>query len=314
MNSLFGIETEYGIAVEGADAGELVAASREVVKAYAGRYAGPWNYRAEDPRNDMRGFHVDKLAQDPTDAQFESPDKAPRPPKIAATASCSTARVFITITAIPNTRRPNAPSLRSLVAHDKAGERIVLDCARAYSATIGKSVEIFKNNTDFHGASLRHARKLSDAPRRAVGKRGARTSRHFWRRALFTRARAKSAAKSAAWRRCNYQISQRADFFSVLQSVDTLHNRPLVNTRDEAARRCAPFSPSARHRGRRQHERIRHSVARRRDEPGGGADRNWLANAGGAARSGASHQSKFRAIETYRWMVETDDGDTDQRD
>jgi len=31
----------------------------------------------------------------------------------------------------------------------------------------------------------------------------------------------------------NYQLSQRADFFSVLQSVDTLHNRPLVNTRDE---------------------------------------------------------------------------------
>jgi proteasome accessory factor A len=31
-----------------------------------------------------------------------------------------------------------------------------------------------------------------------------------------------------------YQLSQRADFFSVLQSVDTLANRPLVNTRDEA--------------------------------------------------------------------------------
>ena len=33
---------------------------------------------------------------------------------------------------------------------------------------------------------------------------------------------------------CPYQLSQRADFFSTLQSVDTLHNRPLVNTRDEA--------------------------------------------------------------------------------
>jgi proteasome accessory factor A len=31
----------------------------------------------------------------------------------------------------------------------------------------------------------------------------------------------------------DYQLSQRADFFQVLQSVDTLHNRPLVNTRDE---------------------------------------------------------------------------------
>ncbi|MFL6541007.1 MAG: proteasome accessory factor PafA2 family protein, partial [Chthoniobacterales bacterium] len=30
-----------------------------------------------------------------------------------------------------------------------------------------------------------------------------------------------------------YQISQRADFFSVLVSIDTMNKRPLVNTRDE---------------------------------------------------------------------------------
>ena len=30
-----------------------------------------------------------------------------------------------------------------------------------------------------------------------------------------------------------FQISQRADFFSVLVSIDTMNKRPLVNTRDE---------------------------------------------------------------------------------
>src|SRR2546429_4509434 len=30
-----------------------------------------------------------------------------------------------------------------------------------------------------------------------------------------------------------YQISQRADFFSVVVSIDTMNRRPLVNTRDE---------------------------------------------------------------------------------
>src|SRR5437899_8710228 len=30
-----------------------------------------------------------------------------------------------------------------------------------------------------------------------------------------------------------FQISQRADFFSVLVSIDTMNRRPLVNTRDE---------------------------------------------------------------------------------
>ncbi len=73
MTSLFGIETEYGIAVEGAETTALVAASRDVVKHFRGRYAAPWNYRAEDPRNDVRGFHVEKLSQDATDAQFDRP-------------------------------------------------------------------------------------------------------------------------------------------------------------------------------------------------------------------------------------------------
>ena len=30
-----------------------------------------------------------------------------------------------------------------------------------------------------------------------------------------------------------YQISQRADFFSVVVSIDTVNRRPLINTRDE---------------------------------------------------------------------------------
>ena len=32
---------------------------------------------------------------------------------------------------------------------------------------------------------------------------------------------------------CVYQISQRADFFSVLVSIDTMNRRPIINTRDE---------------------------------------------------------------------------------
>ena len=40
-------------------------------------------------------------------------------------------------------------------------------------------------------------------------------------------------AESAAGQPGVYQISQRADFFSVLVSIDTMNRRPLVNTRDE---------------------------------------------------------------------------------
>src|SRR6266480_1186580 len=40
-------------------------------------------------------------------------------------------------------------------------------------------------------------------------------------------------AESAASQPGVFQISQRADFFSVLVSIDTMNRRPLVNTRDE---------------------------------------------------------------------------------
>ena len=40
-------------------------------------------------------------------------------------------------------------------------------------------------------------------------------------------------AESAAGQPGVFQISQRADFFTVLVSIDTMNKRPLVNTRDE---------------------------------------------------------------------------------
>ncbi|MBV9469058.1 MAG: proteasome accessory factor PafA2 family protein [Abitibacteriaceae bacterium] len=234
MNSLFGIETEYGVTVEGADATGLVAASREVVQSYSGRSAGPWNYRAEDPRNDVRGFHVDKLSQDPTDAQFDKPGD-----KVASPTEDRCDRVLLNGARLyndhghPEYSTPECSSLRALVAHDKAGERIILECANAYAAKTGKATQIFKNNTDFHGASYgTHESYLMQ--------RGVAWDDVIYNLAPFlaTRIIYAGAGKVGIEERgapsCSYQLSQRADFFSVLQSVDTLHNRPLVNTRDEA--------------------------------------------------------------------------------
>lgn len=233
MNSLFGIETEYGIAVEGAEANALVAASRDVVKSFRGRYAAPWNYRAEDPRNDVRGFHVEKLSQDATDAQFDRPhDRVNSPTEDRCDRVLENGARFYNDHGHPEYATPECADLRSLVAHDKAGERIVLEAARAYSESTGKATGIFKNNTDFHGAS--YGTHESYILKRSVAWEDVvKTLAPF----LATRIIYAGAGKvgieerGATW--CDYQLSQRADFFSVLQSVDTLANRPLVNTRDE---------------------------------------------------------------------------------
>jgi proteasome accessory factor A len=234
MKSLFGIETEYGIAVSGAGASELVAASRDVVKSYGGRFAANWNYRTEDPRNDMRGFHVDKLSQDPVDAQFDKPsDKVSSPTEDRSDRMLINGARLYNDHGHPEYSTPECASLRALIAHDKAGERIVLECARNYAMDTGKEVDIFKNNSDFHGAS--YGTHESYLLRRDVSWD---TVVHNLAPFLATRIIYVGAGKAGMEERgaaaIPYQISQRADFFNVLQSVDTLHNRPLVNTRDEA--------------------------------------------------------------------------------
>ena len=131
MNSLFGIETEYGITVQGAEATALVGASREVVQAYKGVSAGPWNYRAEDPRNDVRGFHVDKLAQDPVDAQFDKPaDRVSSPSEDRCDHVLGNGARLYNDHGHPEYSTPECSNLRALVAHDKAGERIIFECAQ----------------------------------------------------------------------------------------------------------------------------------------------------------------------------------------
>lgn len=230
---LFGTETEYGIAVEGKGAGDLVSEARAVVRAYRGKSASPWYYRGEDPRNDMRGFHVDRLSQDPDDAQFDAPGQ-----KLLPVEEERADRVLVNGARLyndhghPEYATPECNSLLSLVTHDKAGERIVWEAtqARMEQRAVGR-VQIFKNNTDFHGSSYgTHENYLMrrEAP---FGELSSGLLPFFATRIIYA-----GAGKMGIEPNGDagvYQISQRADFFAVEASVDTLHRRPIVNTRDE---------------------------------------------------------------------------------
>src|SRR5688500_17539228 len=68
---VIGIETEYGIYVEGKGAQDLVAEATQLVKLCPSPVATGWDYSREHPRRDVRGFTVDHLSVDPHDAQFE---------------------------------------------------------------------------------------------------------------------------------------------------------------------------------------------------------------------------------------------------
>lgn len=230
---LFGTETEYGIAVEGKGASDLVAEARATVRAYPGKVACPWYYRGEDPRNDMRGFHVDKLSQDPQDAQFDAPGQKPLPveEERADRVLVNGARLY-NDHGHPEYSTPECGSLLDLVTHDKAGERIVWACAQARMAEAGVGrVQIFKNNTDFHGSSYgTHENYLVKRETPFAELLGGLLP-FFATRIIYA-----GAGKMGIEPNGDggvYQLSQRADFFTEEASVDTLHRRPLVNTRDE---------------------------------------------------------------------------------
>ena len=230
---LFGTETEYGIAVEGKGASDLVTEARAVVRAYVGKIACPWYYKGEDPRNDMRGFHVDKLNFDPEDAKLDAPGTKPLPveEERADRVLINGAR-FYNDHGHPEYSTPECASLFDLVAHDKAGERIVLAAAQARMAQPDTGqVHIFKNNTDFHGSSYGTHENYLIPRETPFAQLLSGLLPFFATRILYI-----GAGKLGIEPRGDkgvYQLSQRADFFSEEASVDTLHRRPLVNTRDE---------------------------------------------------------------------------------
>lgn len=233
MARLYGIETEYGIAVEGKGAGDLIQESIGLVRSYAGPHAKGWNYRGEDARRDMRGFVVDKLSTNPDDAQFDAPGVAPmsvadeRSDRILANGAR-----FYNDHGHPEYSTPECASLRDIVAHDRAGERIVRVCAEKRSEELGVPVAIYKNNTDYHGASYgTHEGYLMrrDVPPDTL----IRALIPFFITRQIYAGCGKVGLEAERNARPIFQLSQRADFFTVEASVDTLHNRPLVNTRDE---------------------------------------------------------------------------------
>lgn len=71
-----------------------------------------------------------------------------------------------------------------------------------------------------------------------------------------------------------FQISQRADFMEAELEVDTMHNRPILNTRDEphADRTILTSAPDPR---RREHVRIRDGAQGRHHQAGAGHAPTW---------------------------------------
>ncbi len=234
---LFGIETEYGILVEGRGAADLMEESRLLVQAYPGPWAGPWDYQAENPRRDMRGYTVDHLNYDREDARYdrEGPGSHLSSQEQRADHALVNGARLYNDHGHPEYATPECRTLRQIVAHDRAGERIVHECARLRMEATGREVRIFKNNSDLHGMSYGCHEGYLVARTVPFESLLYGMLPFLVTRILYAGAGKTGVETDGPLREeCQFQLSQRADFFEEIASVDTLARRPLFNTRDEA--------------------------------------------------------------------------------
>jgi len=232
----FGTETEIGIAREKEENLDVVAESMALVRsATKSGVLMRWDYNCEDPHADMRGFHVEQLRQDDDEAGYFAQDAARELTfvEIKSDLVLGNGARYYNDHAHPEYCTPECATVEELIAHDRAGERILMRCAQKLSEERESAVCLYKNNTDFRGHSYGcHENYL--LPRSLPWEKLARGIQAF----LVTRQIIAGAGKFALEEEDRFvapgfQISQRSDFFSELQSVDTMQRRPIVNTRDE---------------------------------------------------------------------------------
>lgn len=235
---LFGLETEYGITRSDLETVDPVVESMELVRAHlTAAFERRWDYGGEDPHEDARGFRVAGLQQDEEEDRFAEQD-AHRPfsfHEMKSDLVLSNGARFYNDHTHPEYSTPECRGLRDLVAHDRAGERLLLRAAqRRNQALGGPYVQLYKNNTDFHGHSygchdnylLPRAIPFTDIASGLIP--------FLITRQLFAGAgKLGVEGQDGGLEPGLYQMSQRADFVETDMSVDTMHNRPILNTRDE---------------------------------------------------------------------------------
>lgn len=227
---LIGLETEYGFTVEGRGVEDRIEDSMALVREISDECFVGWNYRCESPRADLRGFNVEKLNFDPEDAKFDKPTDPTDSEVVRSDRVLSNGARFYNDHGHPEYATPECRMIHELLLNDVAGDSLVRSAAAKLESRTGTKVRIYKNNTDYRGASFgSHESYL--VPRSLGYERIFKSvTPVLVARQIFCGA---GKVGSERGQHCDFQISQRADFLTESSAVDTLFARPVFNTRDE---------------------------------------------------------------------------------
>ncbi len=222
---VIGTETEYGIAAVGQPDFNPVLSSSLLISSYAGSLRRiRWDYEDESPLRDARGF-------EPAPAREISDEDL----GLANVILPNGARYYVDH-AHPEYSTPECLSPRTLVIHDKAGERVLERSLQVVAEEMpsAPALAIYKNNSDGKGNSYgTHENYLVDRAT-AFADIVRDLTPFFVSRQVFTGAG--KVGLEAPWDergRHAFQLSQRADFFETEVGLETTLKRPIINTRDE---------------------------------------------------------------------------------
>ncbi len=250
---VIGTETEYGIYRPGDVSANAVAMSTQAVQAYGPLSRGPhlqaspveWDYRAEDPLNDLRGRRLDRAAADPsllTDDPYHlappgGQEQLPRPEDDSMVRSRPTsmvlangARLYVDH-AHPEYSGPEVANAIDAVQWDRAGDLIAQRIMEANDAAGGEPFVLVKNNVDGKGATY-GSHENYQVDRMADLDDVIRVMIPF----LVTRPIICGSGRVGIGQTsetAGFQISQRADYVENDVGLETTFNRPIFNTRDE---------------------------------------------------------------------------------
>jgi proteasome accessory factor A len=262
LAKIAGIETEYGVMILGSEQGDPFLAARLLLAAY--RQVGGQAVPCHASYATQSGYDI--YSTEPASAEAWVPpqpleiwsrtkNKARRgqrervqppvynPPVYGDTSLmlANGARFYIDHTH-PEYSTPECLSSHQLVAADKAGEQILAACQRQVNTSgalpAGQQLLVYKNNSDHLGNSYGcHENYLLSAE--LFNDLLYRKTHQIFRYLLpflVTRPILCGAGKVGSENHTSaagFQLSQRADFFEMLVGLQTTHQRPLFNTRDE---------------------------------------------------------------------------------
>jgi proteasome accessory factor A len=221
---VMGTEVEYGITVKNDRDFDPISSCVLLVNSYREDATAKilWDYDQENPLADARGFQVEGEKYTPNQQE-----------NIARNKTLANGARYYVDHAHPEYSCPEVTNARDLVIHEKAGERILEISRREANRVLppGTQMLIYKNNSDRKGNSYgSHENYLMD--RRTSFKQIVEHLMPFF----VTRQTYSGAGKVGSENRaqpCDYQLSQRADFFETEVALDTMVKRPIINTRDE---------------------------------------------------------------------------------